>query len=98
MADVTFEEVLHLAKQLKSEEQAALAEHLQELTRTRQLSAEEKCTLFESIVVDIGPWPQDWSLRREDGMTTSGKAFVDTNVLICATIATAPFHKEAEQA
>jgi hypothetical protein len=66
MADVTFEEVLHLAEQLKPEEQAALVEHLQELTRTRQLSAEEKRTLFESIVVDIGPWPQDWSLRRED--------------------------------
>jgi predicted nucleic acid-binding protein len=30
-------------------------------------------------------------------MTTSGKAFVDTNVLIRATIATAPLHKEAQQ-
>jgi len=66
MPDVKFEEVARLAEQLKPDEQQALVEHLQNLARSRQLSAQEKRALFETLIVDLGPWPEGWSLRRKD--------------------------------
>jgi hypothetical protein len=76
MPGTRFEEVARLAEQLRPDEQQALVEHLQNLSRSRQLSAQEKRALFETLIVDLGPWPEGWSFRRRDCMATSAKAFV----------------------
>lgn len=66
MTQATFDEVRRLAEQLSPEEQKALADYLEERTSRSNLSPDDKKALWQSIVVDIGSWPEDWSLRRED--------------------------------
>ncbi len=71
MADVTFDEVLHLAEQLTPEEQKALIAYLvtevqhREAGRTASTQDDFNRT-FDLLVFDTGPWPTGLSLRRED--------------------------------
>jgi hypothetical protein len=57
----TLDAVVVLVEQLTPEEQAVLAEILRAKARPRQTH-----TLLKFPVDDLGPWPQDLSLRRED--------------------------------
>jgi len=47
-------------------EQDALLEHLQEIARHRQLTAEERIALLQAAIIDLAPASPDFSFRRED--------------------------------
>ena len=66
MQDVTYGDVVRLAEQLTTEEQKALAAHLQQLAEQRELDRQERLTLFDSMIVDLGPVAPDFSFSRED--------------------------------
>jgi hypothetical protein len=66
MTQATFDEVRKLVDQLSREEQRALIEYLERDEEASKLSAEEMKALWQSILIEIGPWPEDWSLNRED--------------------------------
>ena len=71
MADMTFDEVLHLAEQLTPEEQKALIVRLEAEVRQREaelnISTQEDFNrTFDLLVFDAGPWPAELTLRRED--------------------------------
>jgi hypothetical protein len=64
MRDITLDEVLKLAEQLTAQEQAKLIERLQEKQETHPP--------FNFPVIDLGPWPENVSLRREDWYDDDG--------------------------
>jgi hypothetical protein len=71
MADLTFDEVVHLAKQLTPEEQKALIAQLEAEVRQREarpsVSTQDNFNqAFGLLLFDAGPWPSQLTLRRED--------------------------------
>ena len=71
MADVTFDEVVHLVNQLTPEEQKALIALLEAEVRQRETqrnipTQDDFNQTFGLLVFDPGPWPAGLSLRRED--------------------------------
>ncbi|MEP0761962.1 MAG: hypothetical protein HRF48_04415 [Chloroflexota bacterium] len=65
MAEGTYQQVIRLAEQLTPQEQRALVVYLQNLRRHR-LTKEERLSLFESTITDLGPVSPDFSFRCED--------------------------------
>ena len=65
MVEVTYQQVIRLAEQLTPQEQRALVAYLQDLRR-HGLTKEERLSLFESLITDLGPVAPDSSFRRED--------------------------------
>ncbi len=63
---VSYSEVVKLVDQLTPQEQRALFAYLQERAHYRQLTAQERTALFDSLIVDLGPVSPDFSDRRED--------------------------------
>jgi hypothetical protein len=66
MTQSTFDEIIRLREQLSREEQRALASYLQSRADSEIASADEWESLFMSLIIDVGEWPEDLSLRRED--------------------------------
>jgi hypothetical protein len=62
---LSFEDLVHLAEQLTPEEQKTLIERLE--------TGKKKPVPFDFPVIDIGPWPGDFSLRREDWYSDDGR-------------------------
>ena len=59
MDKITLEAVLELAEQLPPEEQDELVERLRSKKTVKRPS-------LSLPVIDVGPWPEQQSLRRED--------------------------------
>jgi hypothetical protein len=72
MAQITFEEVVKLAKQLSPAEQQALITYLQRLAQQGTLGDEEWKTLLDSSKVSIPPGP-NFSDRRADWYDNDGR-------------------------
>jgi hypothetical protein len=61
MNAMTFDQILHAAEQLTPAEQQALIEQLEKMRQVR------KGSILDVLPLDnVGPWPEDLSLRRED--------------------------------
>jgi hypothetical protein len=56
---ITLDQVIHLVNQLTPDEQEKLTEYL-------ELQKKKRSILDDIPVVDVGPWPEGLSLRRED--------------------------------
>lgn len=56
---VTLDQVIHMVNQLTPDEQEKLTEYL-------ELQKKKRSILDDIPVVDVGPWPEGLSLRRED--------------------------------
>lgn len=65
MADIAFEEVAALAEQLTPKEQQALVERLQ-AKRGDVVQPSFKPRTLDLLVFDVGEWPEELTLRRED--------------------------------
>ncbi|MCZ7538993.1 MAG: hypothetical protein M5U29_03560 [Anaerolineae bacterium] len=65
MVEGTYQQVIRLAEQLTPQEQRTLVAYLQNLRR-HGLPKEERLSLFESMLTDLGPVSPDFSFRRED--------------------------------
>lgn len=61
MSTMTLDQILRAAKQLTPEEQQEL------IKRLRTMHPKQPHSILDNIpVVDIGPWPENLPLRRED--------------------------------
>ena len=65
MVEGTYQQVIRLAEQLTPQEQRTLVAYLQ-ILRRHGLPKEERLSLFESMLTDLGPVSPDFSFRRED--------------------------------
>lgn len=72
MADVSYDQVLELAKRLTSEEKKALAEQLLKTSEDRELTIEERKALLEASILSI-PFLEEPSPRREDWYDDDGR-------------------------
>jgi hypothetical protein len=72
MADMTFEEIVVMVDRLTPLEQTQLTTHLLELTRRRQLSADEKMSLLRAAQIDVKVMETP-SIRREDWYGDDGR-------------------------
>lgn len=70
---VTLQEVIALAEKLPPQDQTALLAHLLRISNQRELTVEEKKALRNASVVDVGPWPENLSLRHEDWYGEDGR-------------------------
>lgn len=68
MADVTFDEVWHLAEQLTPQEQKALIARLEAEVQEHEAGQTQAdfARTFGLLVFDTGAWPAALTLRRED--------------------------------
>jgi len=67
---VAYTTVVKLAEQLSIEEQQALIQHLQ--TLSRELTVNEKIALFRASILDI-PFKEEPPLRRENWYDDDGR-------------------------
>jgi len=65
MADISFDQVFEAARQLPPDQQDELIRLLQAARQT-PLSAGDKQSMFESMILEMDSWPENWSLNRED--------------------------------
>ncbi|MBP8973430.1 MAG: hypothetical protein KBH93_06100 [Anaerolineae bacterium] len=65
MAGGTYQQIIRLAEQLAPQEQRAFVDYLQSLRRHR-LTREERLSLSEVMITDLGPIVPDFSFRREE--------------------------------
>lgn len=72
MANITFDELVDLVDQLSSDDQIALMEHLQERTKQRLLSVDEKMRLLRTAQIDVEV-NQEPSVRRQDWYDDDGR-------------------------
>jgi hypothetical protein len=72
MTDISYEEVVKLVDQLPPKEQTALIAHLLELARQRDLTKEERKTLFHASILNV-PVANVPSPRREDWYDDDGR-------------------------
>ena len=61
MSAMTIEQILRAVGQLSTEERETLLERLQTIRQTRANSI-----LDDIPIIDVGPWPENLSLRREE--------------------------------
>ncbi len=63
---VNFEEVVKLAEALTDDQKAELALWLLDRIKTRELTAQERLAVFNSMTVDLGAVLPGYSDRRDD--------------------------------
>lgn len=73
MASIFYEDVVSLVDKLTPEEQQAIVRHVLEKPTKKKLSPEEFQALLESMSLDLGPLPANWSDRREDWYGDDGR-------------------------
>lgn len=69
MSEMTLGDIYRAARKLPPEEQAELARRLQ-TGRQATVKEDEELGL---LVFDVGPWPEDLPLRREDMYDDDGR-------------------------
>jgi hypothetical protein len=66
MVTTLYQEVIRLIDRLPSVEQTAVKDYLDAISPFDDISDEEFNQLLDSVIIDLGTVPADYSFRRED--------------------------------
>jgi hypothetical protein len=66
MVTTLYQEVIRLIDRLPSVEQTAVKDYLDAISPFDDISDEEFNQLLDSVIIDLGTAPADYSFRRED--------------------------------
>jgi hypothetical protein len=73
MDTMSFDQIVELVERLPPQQQRTLLVHLLGKSQTRQLTNDERKSLFESMIVDLGAISSAYSDRREDWYDDDGR-------------------------